>query len=94
VSIVRPGLEQIDPGAVADGTYAVVVASGTITSLSAIGINVAAIVAGSNVTVDNTDPANPVVSATGPRELLMADGVTSPPVPIENEAGDDWLYQD
>jgi len=28
------------------------------------------------------------------RELLMQDGVTSPPVPIETEAGDDWLYQD
>ena len=27
-------------------------------------------------------------------ELLMQDGVTSPPVPIENEAGDDWLYAD
>lgn len=26
-------------------------------------------------------------------ELLMQDGVTSPPVPIETEAGDDWLYQ-
>jgi hypothetical protein len=28
------------------------------------------------------------------KELLMQDGVTSPPVPIENEAGDDWLYED
>lgn len=27
-------------------------------------------------------------------ELLMADGVTAPPVPIENEAQDDWLYAD
>lgn len=27
-------------------------------------------------------------------ELLMQDGVTSPPVPIETEAGDDWLYED
>jgi hypothetical protein len=27
-------------------------------------------------------------------QLLMQDGVTSPPVPIENEAGDDWLYAD
>jgi len=31
-----------------------------------------------------------VVSASG--ELLMQDGVTAPPVPIENEAQDDWLY--
>lgn len=26
-------------------------------------------------------------------ELLMQDGVSSPPVPIENESGSDWLYQ-
>lgn len=26
-------------------------------------------------------------------ELLMQDGVSSPPVPIENEAGTDWLYE-
>lgn len=27
-------------------------------------------------------------------ELLMQDGVTAPPVPIETEARDDWLYAD
>jgi hypothetical protein len=27
-------------------------------------------------------------------ELMMQDGVSSPPVPIENEAGTDWLYTD
>lgn len=26
-------------------------------------------------------------------ELLMQDGVTGPPVPIETEGRDDWLYQ-
>ena len=26
-------------------------------------------------------------------ELLMQDGVTAPPVPVENEAQDDWLYE-
>lgn len=26
-------------------------------------------------------------------ELLMQDGVTSPPVPIELEDGSDWLYE-
>lgn len=26
-------------------------------------------------------------------ELLMQDGVTAPPVPLENEARDDWLYE-
>ena len=28
------------------------------------------------------------------KELLMQDGVTAPPVPIETEAQDDWLYAD
>lgn len=27
-------------------------------------------------------------------ELLMQDGVTAPPVPVETEARDDWLYED
>lgn len=31
--------------------------------------------------------------STSPGELLMQDGVTAPPVPIETEARDDWLYQ-
>lgn len=56
------------------------------------------IIEGPGIDVDATDPKRPVVSATGGGsgggELLMADGVTSPPVPIETEAGDDWLYQD
>ena len=32
-------------------------------------------------------------SSSGAGELLMQDGVTGPPVPIENEARSDWLYQ-
>lgn len=28
------------------------------------------------------------------KELVMQDGVTAPPVPVETEARDDWLYQD
>jgi hypothetical protein len=32
-------------------------------------------------------------AAAGAGELLMQDGVTGPPVPIETEARDDWLYQ-
>jgi hypothetical protein len=91
VSIVRPGLEQVDPGPVADGTYAVTVTSGTITNLTLLGTIVAAINAGTNVTIDSTDPTHPVINGA---ELLMQDGVTSPPVPIETEAGDDWLYRD
>lgn len=58
---------------------------------------VLAVVAGTNVTVDSTDPKRPVVSATGggggAGEVLMQDGVTNPPVPLTNEAGTDWLYQ-
>lgn len=63
MSIVRPGLEQVDPGPVADGTYAVTVVSGTITNLTLLGTTVAAIVPGANVTVDNTDPTHPIVTA-------------------------------
>jgi hypothetical protein len=57
------------------------------------GTGVVSVVAGDGVMVDATDPAHPIVTAVR-RELLMQDGVTSPPVPIETEAGDDWLYQD
>jgi len=32
-------------------------------------------------------------STSGAGELLMQDGVTGPPVPLETEARDDWLYQ-
>jgi hypothetical protein len=35
-----------------------------------------------------------ITGATTGGEVLMQDGITSPPVPIETEAGDDWLYQD
>jgi hypothetical protein len=34
-----------------------------------------------------------VGAGTGAGELLMQDGVSSPPVPLETEAGTDWLYQ-
>jgi hypothetical protein len=36
--------------------------------------------------------ATPSPAATG-GELLMQDGVTGPPVPLETEARDDWLYE-
>jgi hypothetical protein len=32
-------------------------------------------------------------SNIGTGELLMQDGVISPPVPIENEIQDDWLFE-
>lgn len=87
MNIVRPGLEQIDGSGAAVGQ--VPVWDGGVWVPGA-GTGVQSITAGVNVTIDNTDPAHPIVSAG---ELLMADGVTSPPIPIETEAGDDWLYQ-
>lgn len=55
---------------------------------------VEAVVAGDGITVDDSDPANPVVSATGPtgrREVMMASGVT-PPEPLASSDGYDLLY--
>lgn len=36
--------------------------------------------------------ADPEAVATTHWEVLMADGITDPPDPLVNEAGDDWLY--
>lgn len=41
---------------------------------------------------DQTDLWEILESKAG--ELLMQDGVSNPPVPIENEDGTDWLYAD
>lgn len=89
-NIVRPGLEQIDGSGATIGQAPIWDGGVWKPGISGVGT----IVPGANVTVDNSDPAHPVLNATSSRELLMADGVTSPPVPIETEAGDDWLYQD
>lgn len=35
-----------------------------------------------------------IAGSSAAKELIMQDGVTAPPVPLENEARDDWLYQD
>lgn len=43
---------------------------------------------------DNTQTQGMRWVAAPPGELLMQDGTTNPPVPLENEAGDDWLYTD
>jgi hypothetical protein len=57
-----------------------------------------ALVAGTNITITVNDAGDTITIAstatsTTTGELLMQDGVTSPPVPLTNEAGDDWLYQ-
>jgi hypothetical protein len=50
---------------------------------------VQSVVAGTNVTVDATDPANPIVSATGE---LSGSGITvSETAPEDPEEGDFWL---
>lgn len=38
------------------------------------------------------DGAGNVAVSASSSEVLMQDGVTGPPVPIETEARDDWLY--
>lgn len=53
---------------------------------------------GSNGTGIVADPAESLglryTLAALAGELLMQDGVSNPPVPIETETQDDWLYQD
>ena len=64
MSIVRPGFEQMDPGAISDGNYTLNVVSGTIMALVPVNpLGVLTIAAGTNASVDNTDPHNPIVSA-------------------------------
>lgn len=59
MSIPRPGLEQLEPGGVPDGIYVVRVESNIITALDPTGVT-----AGTGpITVDNTDPANPIISS-------------------------------
>lgn len=53
----------------------------------------AALVAGANITITIDDPANTITIASSPGQLLMQDGVSSPPVPLETEDGTDWLYE-
>lgn len=34
-----------------------------------------------------------LLASTSSGELLMQDGISSPPVPLETEDGTDWLYE-
>lgn len=47
-----------------------------------------------NTQWEPTDITSTVSNLGFTKELLMQDGVTNPPVPIETEAQDDWLYED
>jgi hypothetical protein len=48
-----------------------------------------------NVTVsDNSGTNTTTIYIYSRSEVLMQDGASSPPVPLENEAGDDWVYSD
>lgn len=90
--MIRPALHNLDGSGATNGQIPVWNATTKKwTPAAPPASGVTAVAAGINVIVDNTDPAHPVISAA---QVLMADGVTSPPVPIETEAGDDWLYQD
>lgn len=87
---MRPGPNHIGTAGATDGDALLYAADEW-----APGDVVLEVVEGPGVTVDAADPKRPVVSASSAtHELLMADGVTAPPVPIETEAQDDWLYQD
>lgn len=55
----------------------------------AVGSNGSGIIADSAATTGNRWTYQAIAG-----ELLMQDGVTNPPVPIETEAQDDWLYAD
>lgn len=59
-----------------------------VTALDFIGATVEAAQDGEKVTVTVT-----AASSSGSGEVLMQDGATGPPVPLENEDGDDWLYE-
>lgn len=53
---------------------------------------------GTNITLTYDDAGGTLtITATGGSagsgELLMQDGVSSPPVPLTTEDGTDWLYQ-
>lgn len=89
MSIQRPGLEQIDGSGATRGQTIVWNPDTQVWEPGAAGVQT--ITVAGTARLDSTDPANPIIRGA---ELLMADGVTSPPVPIETEAGDDWLYQD
>jgi len=50
--------------------------------------------AGANITITPSGNDLQIASTASGSELLMQDGVTAPPIPVETEARDDWLYRD
>ena len=73
-------------------------AASTVTDETTFGIATAVGVSTAYARQDHThgSPANPVtavaVQAVGHYELLMAAGISSPPEPLDDGTGTDWLY--
>lgn len=69
--------------------------SSTVTQFDFQGAGVtAALGSGGEVVVTIPGSTGGGTATVANRELLMQDGVTAPPVPLETEARTDWLYQD
>lgn len=97
---MRHDPNEIDPidsdgSPVADGDYGFEVQDGAVTGMVPLttGGTVESIVAGANVTVDDTDPANPIVSATGGGGATIMDRRwnTGPGETSVDEFNDDTL---
>lgn len=68
-------------------------AVGTPTAAADVAFTPTGSIAATDVQAALEEVAAEAAAGAGAGELLMQDGVTNPPVPIENEAGDDWLYE-
>lgn len=88
MSIVRPGLHQIDGSGATRGQVPVWDPDSQTYKPGSVG-TVQTVTAGAGVVIDSTDPANLVIYGS---EVLMASGVSFPADPLESSSGGDWLY--